>query len=231
MPLFESTNFRLASGDVLPSLTIAYETHGEPDASMANVILVAHGATSSHHAAGIVTTDRRKGWWDEVIGPGKLFETRRYCIVSSNMLGSCYGSTGPSSIDPRTQRPYGPRFPPISFADIVAAQHLLLRSMGVSRLVAVAGSSLGGYQAFQWAVSFPEFMSVVIALDTAPRDLFDSAKAADDLLAELSSHPAWNGGDYGIGERMSDVMTEIRIRTLKSYGQQPYRSAARHGQL
>ena len=93
MPLFESANFQLASGDVLPRLTIAYETYGEPDANMDNLILVAHGATSSHHAAGIVTPDRRKGWWDEVIGPGRLFDTKRYCIVSSNLLGSCYGSS------------------------------------------------------------------------------------------------------------------------------------------
>jgi homoserine O-acetyltransferase len=153
-----------------------------------------------------------------VIGPGKLFDTERYCIVSSNMLGSCYGTTGPSSVDPVTGRRYGPRFPRITFPDIVTAQHLLLRSMGVKKLLAVSGSSLGGYQAFQWAVSFPDFMAGILALDTAPRDPFDSGTAADRLLAELSGHKNWNGGDYYETGGLEDVMTDIRIRTLKSYG-------------
>jgi homoserine O-acetyltransferase/O-succinyltransferase len=218
MAEFRSGDFQLEGGVVLPELRIAYEAYGTPSADASNVILVAHGATSSHVAAGKITPDRRMGWWDEVIGPGKLFDTTQYCVVSSNMLGSCYGSTGPSSIDPSAGAPYGPRFPDITFHDIVAAQHLLLRSMGVERLVAVAGSSLGGYQAFQWAVSFPDFMSGVIALDTAPRDLFDSAKAAESLLFELSAHESWKGGNYYATGGLRELLTEIRIKTLKSYG-------------
>jgi homoserine O-acetyltransferase len=134
------------------------------------------------------------------------------------MLGSCYGSTGPASIDPATGRRHGPRFPAITFEDIVRAQHLLLTSMGVTRLLAVAGSSLGGYQAFQWAVSFPGFASGIIALDTAPRDLFDSGKAADELVSSLSRHPNWNGGAYDGPEALREPMTALRIATLKSYG-------------
>ena len=179
MPQFQSSNFRLESGDVLPQLTVAYEIYGSLNPDASNVILVAHGATSSHHAAGKVTLDRRMGWWDEVIGPERLFDTEKYCVVSSNMLGSCYGTTGPASVDPATGRVYGPWFPRITFLDIVTAQYLVLRSLGVKRLLAVAGSSLGGYQAFQWAVAFPDFMAGILALDTAPRDLFDSATAAD----------------------------------------------------
>jgi homoserine O-acetyltransferase/O-succinyltransferase len=217
MPQFQSNNFQLEGREVLPTLTVAFEIYGSLNSDASNVILVAHGATSSHHAAGRVTPDRRMGWWDEVIGPGKLFDTEKYCIVSSNMLGSCYGTTGPSSVDPATGRRYGPRFPRITFPDIVTAQHLLLRSMGVKKLVAVAGSSLGGYQAFQWAVTYPDFMAGILALDTAPRDLFDSTTAAANLLDELSGHRNWNGGDYyGMGG-LEDIMTDIRIRTLKSY--------------
>jgi homoserine O-acetyltransferase len=218
MPLFQASDFRLEGGETLPQLTVAYEIYGRPAAGLNNVILVAHGATSSHHAAGRVTPDRRMGWWDEVIGPGKLFDTERYCVVSSNMLGSCHGTTGPSSVDPGTGRRYGQRFPRITFLDIVRAQHLLLRAMGVKKLLAVAGASLGGYQAFQWAVSFPDFMAGIIALDTAPRDLFDSGRAADELLAELSKHACWNGGDYHDMGSLEDIMTEIRVRTLRSYG-------------
>lgn len=199
-------------------LRIAYETYGKPNAARSNIIVITHGATSSHVAAGEVTPDRRKGWWDEIIGPGRLFDTEKYCIVSSNMLGSSYGSTGPSSPDPRTGRPYGPDFPDITFSDIVDAQYRLLRYMNVEKLVAVAGSSLGGYQAFQWAVTYPDYMSCVLALDTAPRDLFDSTKAASELLAELSKHPNWNGGHNYETSGLEDVLTDIRIPTLRSYG-------------
>jgi homoserine O-acetyltransferase len=218
MPHFQSRNFQLESGEILPQLTLAYERYGEPNADASNVILVAHGATSSHHAAGLVTPDRRMGWWDEVIGPGRLFDTGKYCVISSNMLGSCYGTTGPASVDPTTGGVYGPRFPRITFRDIVTAQHLLLRSLGVKKLLAVAGASLGGYQAFQWGVAFPDFMAGILALDTAPRDLFDSKAAAEKLRDELARHGNWNGGNYHRTGGLEDVMTDIRIATLKSYG-------------
>ena len=149
MPIFRTQNFKLTNGAVLADLDIAYECYGELASDKNNVILVTHGITSSHHAAGEITPDRRRGWWSEVIGPEKIFDTSRYCIVSSNSLGSCYGSTGPSSINPATGKPYGPSFPAFNYEDIVRAQHLMLRSLGVDKLVAVAGSSLGGFQAFR----------------------------------------------------------------------------------
>ena len=218
MPSFCTRNFLLAGGAVLAEVEIAYEVYGEIAPARDNVILVTHGITSSHHAAGTITADRRKGWWHEVIGPGKLFDTTRYAIVSSNVLGSCYGSTGPASRDPATGRPYGAGFPSITLEDIVRAQHLLLRALGVDRLVAVAGSSIGGFQAFQWAVSFPDFMAGVLALDTAPRDLFDSAANVPALIDRLANDPNWNDGDYYARGSMEESLTAIRADTLRSYG-------------
>lgn len=217
MNAFASRNFVLANGTVLPELEIAYELYGEMDAGRGNVILVTHGISSSHHAAGPPTLDRRRGWYAEIIGPGKFLDTDRYCIVSSNTLGSCYGSTGPASANPLTGGRCGMSFPEICYEDIVRAQHLLLSSLGVNRIVAVVGSSIGGYQTFQWAVTFPEFMSVILALDTAPKDPFDATSMAGRLIDTFASDPNWNGGDYRAGG-MVEALTSYRMEMLRSYG-------------
>ena len=149
---FTAKNFKLESGRTLAEMTLAFETYGRLATDGANAILVTHGYTGGQHAAGAATADSPAGWWDGVIGPGKAIDTDRYFVVSSNMLGSSYGSTGPGSIDPATGKPYGPDFPDITLGDIVDAQKLMLESLGVRHLVAVAGQSFGGFQAFQWAV-------------------------------------------------------------------------------
>ncbi|HUS55927.1 MAG TPA: alpha/beta fold hydrolase [Thermohalobaculum sp.] len=218
MAVIQLGEMRLTGGAPLAEVEIAYETYGEMAPGRDNVILVAHGTTSSHQAAGPVTPDRRKGWWDAVIGPGKLFDTNRFCVVSSNVLGSCYGSTGPASTNPATGRPYGRDFPEISLRDIVEAQYRMLRVLGIERLVAVAGSSIGGFQALQWAVTYPNFMRGVVALDTATRALGDGAASIAAVIDDLAKQPAWNGGDYYAGGGMEDALTAIRIATLESYG-------------
>ena len=217
MPLFKSSSFRLKNGDVLPELKVAYETYGELNSDKSNVILVTHGITSSHVAAGAPTLDRRRGWYAEIIGPGKLFDTDRYCVVSSNTLGSCYGSTGPASRNPVTEQRYGSSFPQICYEDIVRAQHALLTSLGVERLSVVAGTSIGGFQAFQWAVTYPGFMSAILALDTAPRVPFDTSSLVKDLIEIFSKDPNWNDGDYQVGS-MVGTLTDQRIATLRSFG-------------
>lgn len=218
MAIFRTHDFKLTNGASLANLEIAYECYGEMAADKDNVILITHGVTSSHHATGKPTLDRRRGWWNEVIGSGKLFDTDRYCIVSSNSLGSCYGSTGPASINPATDKPYGAEFPEFRYEDIVSAQHMMLRSMGVDGLIAVAGSSIGAFQVFQWAVTFPDFVAGLIALDTAPKDTFDSAAGIPGLIEALSSDPNWNGGDYYSKGSVETALTKLRINTLKSYG-------------
>jgi homoserine O-acetyltransferase len=217
MAIFQSRDFQLECGVSLPELDVAYEAYGELNDEASNAIVVLHGTTSTHHAAGIVTRDRRKGWWDRVIGPGKLFDTDHYCVIAPNMLGSSYGSTGPASTDPATGRPYGTSFPDVTLADMVRSQQLMLQSLGVEKLVAVAGQSIGGLLAFQWAVTCPDFMSGVIATDCGPKNLFRTKDSLPVLVDELSGDPNWRGGDYYESGGLEDAMTKLRIKTLKSY--------------
>src|SRR5262249_12452065 len=142
---FTVPSFKLESGVVLPELTLAYETYGRPAPGGRNAILIVHGFTSNHHAAGKYSdTDQATAWCDGLIGPGKALDTDRYFVVSSNMLGSSYGSTAPASTNPKTGKPYGPDFPDITLRDIIGAQKTLLEALGVQHLVAVAGPSYGG---------------------------------------------------------------------------------------
>ena len=155
---FTARNFALEGGGVLPEMTLAFDTYGRLATDGANAILVTHGYTGSHRAAGPPTTaNPAGGWWKSLIGPGLALDTDRYFVVSSNMLGSSYGSTGPASVNPATGKPYGPDFPDITLGDIVRAQRLMLDDLGVRHLIAVAGQSFGGFQAFQWAIDVSRF--------------------------------------------------------------------------
>lgn len=213
---FSTRGFTLENGAKLAELKLAYETYGVLAPGRDNAILLAHGFTSSQHAAGI-DANGETGWWDGLVGPGKAIDTGKYFVVSSNMLGSSYGSTAPSSIDPHTGEPYGPDFPDYSVADIVRAQHAMLAALGITHLVAVAGPSYGGYQSFQWAVTFPEMMDAVIPVVTSPV-AENGAAFAEQLRAQFESAPGWNGGRYYRANSMRGFMTELRIATLKRYG-------------
>lgn len=223
--MFRATDFKLQNGAVLPTLEIAYETYGKLAPDGRNGVLITHGYTSSHHAAGRygqggAPTGQSAGdlgWWDKLIGPGKAIDTNRFFVVSSNMIGSSYGSTSPKSIDPATGKPYGPTFPRIAVVDIVNAQKLLLDSLGVKHLAAVAGPSYGGYQAFQWAVTFPDFLTGVVPVVTAPFST-TTPEASDKLVAQLAGDPNWNGGWYYDKGGIGTVLTRMRVATLKLYG-------------
>jgi homoserine O-acetyltransferase/O-succinyltransferase len=222
---FTIRDFALECGTVLPEAAIAYETYGRLDTSGRNALLLAHGFTSSHHAAGRYAPGRaprgvreqEPGWWDALVGPGRPIDTDRLFVVSSNMLGSSYGSTSPASRNPATGKPYEPDFPPIVLADIVRAQRRLLDHFGVKHLVAVAGPSFGGYQAFQWAVTFPEFMEGIVAAVTAPKGS-GGERAVQDLVAQFANHPNWNGGRYYENGGIRSAMVAYRVATLKRYG-------------
>jgi homoserine O-acetyltransferase len=214
--LFRTTNFHLASGTVLPELQLAYATYGRLAADGRNAVLATHGFTSDHHAAG-VRPDGTPGWWSALIGAGKAIDTDRLFVVASNMLGSSYGSTAPRSINPATGRAWGPDFPAITLSDIVGAQKALLDHLGVRHLVAVAGPSYGGFQGFQWAVSYPDFMDGIIAAVTAPRGP-GSDEATQRLVARLAADANWNGGHYYDKGGIRPTMTAIRAETLKLYG-------------
>ena len=160
----------LQLGGQLGPVTVAYETWGSLNAAGDNAVLIAHALTGSSHAHDAERPDDTKvAWWNPLIGPGRPFDTSRYFVICSNVLGSCYGSTGPSSIDPRTGRRYGMDFPVITIRDMVNAQRRLLEHLGVRQLDMVAGGSIGGQQALEWAVSYPELVrkTVVVAATAA----------------------------------------------------------------
>ncbi|HWB48735.1 MAG TPA: alpha/beta fold hydrolase [Stellaceae bacterium] len=211
--------FRLSNGETLPEATIAYETYGKLAPDGRNAVLVTHGFTGSHRAAGRNPANGgQPGSWDGLIGPGKAIDTDRLFIVSSNMLGSSFGSTNAASPDPRTGRPYGPDFPHITIRDIVAAQKALLQSLGVEHLVTVAGPSYGGYQGFQWAVAYPDFMDGVVAVNTAPWASVNTDKQLAEVSARLAADPNWQGGRYHQTAAPLQALTDIRVETLKRYG-------------
>ncbi len=216
---FTLRDFRLTNGTVMPEATISYETYGRLAPNGQNAVLITHGYTGSHHAAGRNPSNgSQPGSWDGLIGPGKAIDTDKLFVVSSNMLGSSYGSTNAASIDPRTGEPYGPDFPAITIRDIVAAQKALLDSLGVKHLVAVAGPSYGGYQAFQWAVAYPDFMDAIVPVNTAPWASVNTDKQLAEVTARLASDPEWHGGRYYGKGGAKTALTEIRIETLKRYG-------------
>jgi homoserine O-acetyltransferase len=211
-------HFRLESGYVFPQVTLAYETYGELAPDGRNTIFITHGYTSNQHAAGkYASTDATPGWWDRLIGPGKAIDTRRFFVVSSNMLGSSHGSTGPASLNPSTGKPYGPEFPDITLRDIVTAQRALLTRLGVTHLIAVIGPSYGGLQAFQWAVTFPDFMDGIVPVVSAPKGSGREAAVAS-LLTRLAQDPNWNGGWYYDHGGVVPTLVELHIARLKRYG-------------
>lgn len=160
----------LESGSSLPSVQVAFEAYGTLNAESDNAILVCHALTGSAHAAGRHDeSDATPGWWDLMIGPGRALDTRRFFVICSNILGSCYGTTGPLSLNPWTGQPYGSAFPAITVRDMVRVQKRLLDAIGVRRLASVIGSSLGGMQALEWAIEYPDFCETVIPISVAAR--------------------------------------------------------------
>jgi homoserine O-acetyltransferase/O-succinyltransferase len=212
---FTFTDFRLSSGEILPRVTLGYVTRGHLAEDGRNAILVTHGYTSGPRMIepGVGSSE---GAWSTLVGPGAPIDTERYFVVCSNMLGSSYGSTNAASTDPRTGKPYGSAFPEITVADIVTAQKRLLEHLGVSHLRAVVGPSYGGFQAFQWAVTFPDFMDGVAPVVTSP--LPPQSDREEGLLKWFEPDPNWNGGDYYDKGGVHDTLTALRVDTLSRYG-------------
>lgn len=212
-------DFRLRNGEILPEAVIAYETYGRLAAGGRNAVLLTHGFTGSHHFAGRNPANGgQPGSWDGLVGPGKAIDTDKLFVVASNMLGSSFGSTNATSRNPRTAEPYGPDFPNLAIRDIVAAQKALLDALGVAHLVAVAGPSYGGYQGFQWAVAYPDFMDGVVAVNTAPWASVNTDKQLAEVSTKLASDPDWRGGRYHGKRAPLTALTDIRVETLKRYG-------------
>nr|CRH07006.1 Homoserine O-acetyltransferase [Candidatus Magnetococcus massalia] len=196
--LFDAENpLPLDCGTSLAPVTVTYETYGTLNADRSNAILLCHALSGNAHAAGRHHPDDRKpGWWDAYVGPGKPFDTNRYFVISSNNLGGCDGTTGPSSICPKTGMPYGLSFPMITIGDIVRVHKALINHLGIDKLMAVVGGSMGGMQALQWSLDYPEMVPACVIIAATPRlsaqNIAFNAVARQAIMAD--SH--FNGGDY-----------------------------------
>jgi homoserine O-acetyltransferase/O-succinyltransferase len=188
---------RLASGQELGPVTLAYETYGQLNAARDNAILVCHALSGDAHVAGYHTSDdTAPGWWDVMIGPGRAFDTDQYFVICSNIIGGCKGSTGPADMNPETGRPYALSFPVITIADMVHAQRALIDHLGIEQLFAVVGGSMGGMQALQWCVSYPERVRLVLPIATT-HCLSPQAIAFNEVGRQaIVSDPDWRGGEY-----------------------------------
>ena len=186
----------LESGATLGPLEVSYETYGELNRTRSNAVFICHALTGDAHAAGYHRGARRPGWWDTIIGPGKPIDTDRFFVICPNLIGGCRGTTGPSSIDPRTGRPYGLQFPLFTVRDLVSVHRALLRHLGIQRLLSSAGGSLGGMQILQWALDYPEELEsgvmVCVSARLTPQNIGFSAVAREAIMRD----PDFQGGDY-----------------------------------
>ena len=188
--------FTLESGATLSPVTLAYETYGELNAAGTNGILICHALSGSGHAAGYHEGEEKPGWWEDCIGPGKAFDTNRFFVICSNVLGSCYGSTGPMSVNPETAVPYGLRFPVVTIGDMVRAQVKLIDHLGIDQLFFVAGGSMGGMQVLEWAAHHPQRMKAAIPLATTGRHSPMLIALSEVGRQAIYADPNWQNGDY-----------------------------------
>jgi homoserine O-acetyltransferase len=186
----------LDSGITFGPIDVAYETYGELDEAKSNGILVLHAFSGDAHAAGISHDGGKPGWWDNMIGPGKAFDTEKYFVICSNVLGGCKGTTGPASTNPETGQPYGMTFPVITISDMVRLQKLLVEHLGIRKLLAVAGGSMGGMQALEWAVAYPDCVAAVFPIATTARHSAQQIAFNEVGRQAIMADPDWAAGDY-----------------------------------
>ena len=208
--------FQTESGAVLPHVEIAYETWGRLSPARDNVVLVAHALTGDAHAASH-DLDDEEGWWEAMIGPGRAIDTDRFYVICSNVLGGCGGSTGPRSIDPLTGERYDLRFPPITVRDIVAAQARLLDLLGIERLYAVIGGSLGGMQALEWAVTYPNRVQHIIPIATSAQFSAQGIAFNEVQRRAIMLDPAWRNGNYEDDEQPRQGLAVARMLGMITY--------------
>ena len=187
----------LASGAILRDYSLMVETYGTLNADRSNAVLICHALNASHHVAGVYAEQPKNiGWWDNMVGPGKPVDTNRFFVIGVNNLGSCFGSTGPMSLDATTGKPYGARFPVVTVEDWVDAQARLADRLGIERFAAVMGGSLGGMQALSWTLRYPQRLAHCVAIATTPKLSAQNIAFNDVARTAIQSDPDFHGGDY-----------------------------------
>jgi homoserine O-acetyltransferase len=208
---------RLQLGGELSQVAVAFETYGQLNAAADNAILLCHALTGSAHAAGLHRREEVPGWWDPLIGPDKAIDTNRYFVISSNVLGGCYGTTGPVSINPATGRPYGIDFPRYTIRDMVEVQRRLVRALGVTRLAAVIGGSMGGMQVLEWAAMHPEMVGAIAPIAIGTQHSAWAIGLNEVARRAIMSDPAWREGHYPVWEQPETGLGLARAIAMLSY--------------
>jgi len=204
--------FILSNGEKLTPVTIAYETYGKLNKEKNNTILIFHTLTGDAHAAGFNNREEKKpGWWDLMIGPGKPFDTDKYFVICSNIIGGCKGSTGPSSNNLKTGKPYALEFPEITIKDMIIPQKKLLDNLGIENLFCVIGGSMGGMQALQWLVSYPGMSQGAILIATSPTHTAQAIAFNSVGRYAVIQDPNWNNGNYYKGEKPDKGLSIARM--------------------
>ncbi|HEX7656275.1 MAG TPA: homoserine O-acetyltransferase [Sphingomonas sp.] len=208
----------LDSGARLSPVEIAYETYGALNADASNAILICHALTGDQHVASPHPITGKPGWWERMIGPGKPVDPARHFIVCANVLGSCMGSSGPASIDPATGKPFGMAFPVITIRDMVRAQAMLLDHLGIQRLKAVVGGSMGGMQALSWPATFPDRVAAVVVIASTARHSAQNIAFHEVGRQAIMADPNWRGGDYyGSGAQPTAGLAVARMAAHITY--------------
>lgn len=187
---------KLESGEKLGPVTVAYEAYGELNKEKSNAVLITHAFSGDAHVAGYHKGEDKPGWWDSMVGPGRAFDTEKYYVICSNVLGGCSGTTGPSSINPETGKPYGLDFPLISINDMVKVQEKLIEHFNIEKLLTVVGGSMGGMQALSWLINYPDKIKSAIIIASAIKHSPQQIAFDEVGRVAIISDPAWNDGDY-----------------------------------
>lgn len=191
------TPLTLKSGVVLPQYHLTYETYGELNADKSNAVLICHALSGNHHVAGkYKETDKAPGWWDNLVGPGRPLDTNKFFVIGVNNLGGCHGSSGPSNTNPATDRPYSATFPVVTVEDWVQSQARLMDYLGIQQLAAVIGGSLGGMQALQWTIAFPERVRHALVIASAPNLTAQNMAFNEVARQAIITDPEFHDGDY-----------------------------------